>query len=63
MVLNIRRGFFLPDGTRSGIFVAGGPGKDLAEEYAFGCTLTEQLTLELKPVLDTGVLSLALFLV
>ena len=30
----IRRGYFLPDATRSGRFVAGAPGKDLAEEYA-----------------------------
>ena len=34
MLMNIRHGFFLPDESRSGRFVAGDPSKSAAEEYS-----------------------------
>ena len=34
MLMNIRHGFFLPDESRSGRFVAGDPSKSVAEEYS-----------------------------
>ena len=34
MLMNIRHGFFLPDATRSGRFIAGDPSKSVAEDYS-----------------------------